>query len=98
MTIFPRGDEREQAIELAGDRLAYLVLAFGILAVVMYRSLILNQASWELLAIVVLSGVVKFGYRLRRGAMSADLALPIAVALALAALLAVILVLVRSAV
>ena len=98
MTIFPRGDEREQAIELAGDRLAYLVLAFGTLAVVIYRSLVLNEPSWELLAIVVLSGVVKFGYRVRRGAMSADLALPIAVALGLAALLAIVLVFVRSAV
>jgi hypothetical protein len=93
MNLFPRGDEREVAIELAADRLAYLVLAFGILAVLIYRSALLHQASWDLLALVVISGVVKVSYRIWHRAFGARLAIPALAAIALAAFVAVVAVL-----
>ena len=96
MTVFPRGDERERAVELAGDRLAYLVLAFGVLAVVMYRSLALTEASWDLLAVVVVSGVVKVGYRAWQRALPPRLAASTLAALAAAAVVAIALVYLKS--
>jgi hypothetical protein len=96
MTVFPRGDERERAVELAGDRLGYLVLAFGVLAVVMYRSLALAEASWDLLAVVVMSGVVKVGYRVWQQALPLRLTTSTLVALAAAAGIAIALVYLKS--
>jgi hypothetical protein len=37
-------DEREAAVEQGGDRLAYLVVSYGLLLVVAYRSLVEQQA------------------------------------------------------
>lgn len=56
-------DERTVVIENASYRWAYLVLAFGILGSVMYRSYVLGEASWDLLALVVLGGLVATGYQ-----------------------------------
>jgi hypothetical protein len=63
-------DEREAAVELGGDRLAYLVVSYGLLLVVAYRSLVERQASWDLLGLVVLGGIVSVGYRMTRRALS----------------------------
>jgi hypothetical protein len=56
-------DERTVALENAGFRWSYLVLSFGLLAVVAFRSFSLGQSSWELLALVVMGGVVNAGYQ-----------------------------------
>ena len=65
-------DEREQGIDHAADRLAYLVLSFGLLAIVAYRSFADGATSWDLLALVVLGGVVGTLYRLARKAVSRE--------------------------
>ena len=67
--LVPR-DEREQGIDHAADRLAYLVLSFGLLAIVAYRSFVDGAASWDLLGLVVLGGLVGTLYRLARRAVS----------------------------
>jgi hypothetical protein len=87
-------DERELAIDLAADRLAYLVLAFGVLAIVAYRGLVLDQASRELLALVIGTGFVGLAYRMWKRSASLRWALVIAGTAAVAALVAVVLVLV----
>jgi hypothetical protein len=56
-------DERTLAVENAGYRWSYLVLSFGALAIAAYRSLALNQATWDLLALVVSAGVVNAAYQ-----------------------------------
>lgn len=56
-------DERTVVIENASYRLAYLVMSFGLLASVAYRSFALQQSSWDLLALVVLSGVIATLYQ-----------------------------------
>jgi len=63
-TLGPR-DEREIAIDNAADRLSYLVLAYGILVIVGLRGLN-GEASWDLLALVVIAGAVGLAYRLRQ--------------------------------
>jgi hypothetical protein len=68
-SLFVR-DEREAAVEQGGDRLAYLVVSYGLLLVVAYRSLVERQASWDLLALVLLGGIVSVGYRMTRRALS----------------------------
>ncbi|HEX5825698.1 MAG TPA: hypothetical protein VFY18_14665 [Candidatus Limnocylindrales bacterium] len=61
-------DERERGIDDAADRLGYLVLSYGLLAIVAYRGLVERAASWDLLGLVVLGGVVGTVVRISRGA------------------------------
>ncbi|MEX1171764.1 MAG: hypothetical protein WEG56_04030 [Chloroflexota bacterium] len=68
-------DERESSVDHRGDRLAYLVLSFGLLAIVAYRSFAEGAASWDLLALVVLGGVVGTVYRLSQRAVSREWAI-----------------------
>lgn len=58
-------DERTVVVEQASYRWGYLFLSLGILVSVMYRSYIRREASWDLLALVILSGVVTTAYQLR---------------------------------
>lgn len=63
-------DERELTVDHAADRLSYLVLSFGLLVVVAWRSLALGEASWDLLALVLLGGLAGTAYRIRERAAS----------------------------
>jgi hypothetical protein len=56
-------DERTTAIENAGYRWSYLLLSFGILVIVAIRSFAQGQSSWDLFALVVLSGFVNTAYQ-----------------------------------
>jgi hypothetical protein len=71
-------DEREVSVDQAADRLSYLVLSFGLLAIVAYRSFVGREASWDLLGLVLLGGLVGTGYRARQRAMSRRWALVVA--------------------
>lgn len=84
-------DEREISIDRAGDRLGYLVVSYGLLLLVAYRGFVQRETSWELLALVVLGGLVSAAYRLRYRAMTRQawmlVGVTILVALAVGALL-----------
>ena len=86
-------DEREASVERAGDRLAYLVLSYGLLVLVAYRSFAEGQASWDLLGLVVLGGAVGGAYRLWNRAISREAAIVFGVTALVAFGLAAILVL-----
>jgi hypothetical protein len=90
-SLVPR-DEREDRIDLAADRIAYLVVSYGLLLSVAYRSFVNGDAAWDLIGLVVLGGIVGVAYRARRGAMSGRwtlaLVATIGVALVVAGLLA----------
>jgi hypothetical protein len=88
-------DERTTAVENAGYRWAYLFVSFGVLSIVAVRGLFRSEASWDLLALVVLGGVVHVVFRAFHRALYARLALRVAVTVVAAALLAVVLVLAR---
>jgi hypothetical protein len=79
-------DERELSVDRSADRLAYVVLSFGLLAVVAYRSFVDGVASWELLGLVLLGGAVATGYRLWQGVLTR----PTVLVLAFTALLALV--------
>jgi hypothetical protein len=51
-------EERTGADERVGYRRAYVFVSFGLLFGVAYRSFVLGEAAWDLLALVVLGGVV----------------------------------------
>jgi hypothetical protein len=84
-------DKREVGLDRAADRLAYVVLSFGLLAVVAYRSFVEGLASWELLGLVLLGGIVSTGHRLWQGVLTRQsvliLALTALIALVVGALL-----------
>jgi hypothetical protein len=63
--LAPR-DERETSVDQAADRLSYLALSFGLLAIVAYRSIVDREASWDLLGLVVVGGLVGAAYRVRQ--------------------------------
>jgi hypothetical protein len=56
-------DERTLAVENAGYRWSYHVLSFGALGIGAYRSLVLGQATWDILALVVVGGGVNAAYQ-----------------------------------
>ena len=66
MTRWIARDEREAAVDAAADHLSYLVLSFGLLAAVALRSLLAHEASWDLLALVVVGGLAGTAVRTRR--------------------------------
>jgi len=47
-------DERTAAVENTSYRIAYLVMSFGLLVCIAYRGFVLQQSSWDLLALVIL--------------------------------------------
>ena len=88
-------DERTVSVENASYRWGYMVLAYGILASVAYRGLVHEQANWELLAVVVVSGVVTTFWQGRRKVLSRRSVALVLAAVALAALLAAAIGLIR---
>lgn len=67
--LVPR-DERELDVDLAADRLSYLVLSFGLLWIVAWRSFANGESPWDLLVLVIAGGVAGTVYRAWRGAVS----------------------------
>lgn len=56
-------DERTTVVENTSYRIAYLVMSFGLLASVAYRGFVLQESSWDLLALVILGGVTATMYQ-----------------------------------
>lgn len=88
--LLPR-DERELRVDLDADRLAVVVLSFGILAIVAWRAFADQEASWDLLGLLVLSGLVGTGYRVGKRATSTRLVSVMALAGAIALAVAIVL-------
>jgi hypothetical protein len=59
-------DERTVAVENASYRWAYLLLSYALLVDVMYRSLVRHEATWDLMALVIVGGAVCTGYQARQ--------------------------------
>jgi hypothetical protein len=86
-------DEREVSVDQAADRLSYLALSFGLLAIVAYRSFVDHEASWDLLGLVLLGGLIGTVYRAGQRAVSRRWALVLAGTVAVALVVAAITVL-----
>ena len=81
-------DEREQAVDLAADRISFLVVAYGALLIAAYRSFVLHEVAWDLLGLVVVGGAAGLLYRLRGGVTSRPWTFVLAATIALAAVAA----------
>jgi hypothetical protein len=67
MTASPvQRDERTVVVENVSYRRAYFVMAYGALAIVAYRALVFRDAMWDLMGLVVASGVVSLAYQSRQ--------------------------------
>lgn len=86
-------DERTIAIENASYRWGYLFISFAVLVSVAYRAFALKQTSWDLLAIVVIGGLVTTAYQRNQRILTSRWARRTLFATALAAVVAVVLVL-----
>jgi hypothetical protein len=64
-------DERTLAVENASYRLAYSFVTFGLLALVAYRSFMHNESPWDLMALVILGGLLSAAYQLSHKALTA---------------------------
>jgi hypothetical protein len=56
-------DERTDVVVSASYRLAYGFITYALLLDVMYRSLVRREAAWDLLAFVIVGGVVSSVYQ-----------------------------------
>jgi hypothetical protein len=70
MSLIADRDEREISIDRAADRLAYIVMSYGLLLIVAWRSLAHGEGAWDLMGLVVLGGVVGTAYRVVTGAVT----------------------------
>jgi len=91
-SLVPR-DERGATVALSADRVAYLVVSYGLLVSVAYRSLVDGDAAWDLIGLVVLGGVVGLAYRAREGVVSGRWTLTLVAMVAIAFVVACLLVL-----
>ena len=56
-------DERTVAVENASYKWGYLVMSFGLLVLVAYRSFAHGESNWDLLALVIAGGMVPNAYQ-----------------------------------
>jgi hypothetical protein len=61
-----RRDERTVAVENASYRWAYSLLTYALLVDVMCRAWFRHEAAWDLMALVVVGGVVASVYQARQ--------------------------------
>lgn len=59
-------DEREVFIENVSYKFGYNFVTFALLLDVVYRGLRFNEAPWDLLAIIIISGVVMTVYQYKQ--------------------------------
>jgi hypothetical protein len=59
-------DERTVAVENVSYRWAYLLLTYALLVDVIYRSLVRHEAAWDLMALVIVGGIVCSVYQARQ--------------------------------
>lgn len=59
-------DERTTFIENVSYKFGYNFIAFALLIDVMYRGVRNNESSWDLLAIIITSGLVMTAYQYRQ--------------------------------
>jgi len=63
-------DERSVKVQHRGQSIGFTVMSFLLVADVMYRSLARNEASWDLLGIVIIGGLVSAVYNVRQGILT----------------------------
>jgi hypothetical protein len=88
-------DERTVAVENAGFKWACTFMSFGLLIAACYRSFVLHESTWDLLALVILGGGVSTTYQATHKVLGRRWLLVSVSAFVLAAVVAVLIALVR---
>ena len=94
-TTLVQRDERTAAVEHASYRWSYLVLSFGVLLIVAYRSFVRQESSWDLLALVIFAGLASTAYQGFHKVLSRQWALVSALTVLIAGVLAAVIVLIQ---
>src|SRR5262245_19336149 len=81
-------DERTTALENVGYRWGYMLLTYVLLVDVAARSLLRREQPWDLLAFVVVGGILMGVYQARRGLLTRRWAIVAFTALAVGAVAA----------
>jgi hypothetical protein len=84
-------DERTVTVENASYRWAYLVLTYTLLMDVMYRSLVRHEATWDLMALVVVGGVICTLYQARQRILAHGWVMKVVLAACIAGVIAAVL-------
>lgn len=88
-------DERTVMVENASYRWAYLLLSFGLLADVAYRSWVRHESNWDLFGLVIVGGLVATAYQGNNRVLGSRWARSAVVVIATAAAIALLLVMFR---
>jgi hypothetical protein len=86
-------DERTVATENMSYRWAYLILSYGLLLSTAYRAFARKEASWDLLGLVIVGGIVSSTYQGAHGILTKRWVRLNLLAMAVAAVVAVLIVL-----
>lgn len=84
-------DERTVAVENVSYRWAYLLLTYALLVDVMYRSLIRHEATWDLMALVIVGGAICTTYQARQRILAHGWVMKVVLATCIAGVIAAIL-------
>lgn len=91
-----RKDERATFIENVSYKYGYNFIAFALLLDVIYRSLRFNEAPWDLLVIIIISGLVMTVYQYKQKVLEKTWIKPFALALVIAFIFAFLLALIMK--
>jgi hypothetical protein len=89
-------DERTVVVENASYRWGYRFVSFGVLVLVMYRSLALDQSIWDLFALLILGSAVPTAYQWYHRVLTVEWAKTQIIAMVAAAIVAMLVVLARA--
>ena len=89
-------DERTTVVEHASYSLAYKFVGFAILFDVAYRAYVKGETSWDLLAILILSGLLTTAYQIKNKIVNKAWANTFVITITAACLTAFLLVLIRT--
>ncbi|MFA4980569.1 MAG: hypothetical protein WC589_23880 [Sphingobacterium sp.] len=89
-------DERTTVVENASYSLAYKFVGFALLFDVAYRAYVKSEASWDLLAIIIISGFLTISYQIRNKIVNRAWANTLILTITVASLVAFLIVLIRT--
>ncbi len=89
-------DERTTVVENASYGLAYKFIGFALLFDVAYRAYAKGEPSWDLMAILIISGFLTTAYQIRNKIVNRGLSNTIILTITVAGLVAFFLVLIRT--
>ena len=84
-------DQRDVLTEHASYRWGFLILSFGLLAAVAYRSFAREESAWDMLVLVILGGAVTMAYQAVHSTRPGWRAFAAIAAMAVAAVIALVL-------